>query len=127
MIVPDTNIWIAFLKQNESVKTGFLSLLKDRKIAVIEPIFAELLYGIRKPKDKELVLSYWQILPKLDFDSGSMLKASQFANDQNFHNLGIGLMDAAIIQPVISHGYQLWTLDKKVLGVLDASNRFDQI
>lgn len=126
MIVPDTSIWIEFLKQNEPVTSRFLTLLKAGKVAVIEPIFAELLYGIRKPKDKELVLSFWQILPKLDFESGSMLRASQFANDQNFHNLGVGLMDAAIMQPVINSGYQLWTLDKKVLDVLDATNRFDK-
>ncbi len=125
MTVPDTSVWIEFLKQNEPVTTRFLNLLKAGKIAVIEPIFAEILYAIRKPKDKELVLSYLQILPKLDFEAGSMLRASQFANDQNFHNLGVGLMDAAIMQPVISRGYQLWTLDKKVLGVLDAKNQFE--
>ncbi len=125
MIVPDTSIWIEFLKQNEPVTTRFLTFLKAGKIAVIEPVFAEILYGIRKPKDKELLLSYWQILPKLDFEGGSMLRASQFANDQNFHNLGVGLMDAAIMQPVISRGYQLWTLDKKVLGMLDATKRIE--
>lgn len=125
MIVPDTSIWIEFLRQNEPLTSRFLTLLKAGEIAVIEPIFAELLYGIRKPKDKELVLSYWQILPKLDFESGSMLKASQFANNHNFHNLGIGLMDAAIMEPVIKGGYQLWTLDKRVLTVLDAVHRFD--
>ncbi|WP_114748125.1 PIN domain-containing protein [Pleomorphovibrio marinus] len=125
MIVPDTSIWIEFLKQNDPVTSRFLPLLKAGKIAVIEPIFAELLYGVRKPNDKELVLSYWQILPKLDFENGSMLRASEFANNQNFHSLGVGLMDAAIMQPVINSGYQLWTLDKKVLGVLDTTNRFD--
>lgn len=125
MIVPDTSIWIEFLKQNQPVTSRFITLLKAKKIAVIEPIFAELLYGIRKPKDKELILSYWQVLPKMNFESGSMLTASQFANEQNFHNLGVGLMDAAIMQPVISSGYQLWTLDKKVMRLLDAKNRFD--
>ncbi|WP_154858662.1 PIN domain-containing protein [Cyclobacterium xiamenense] len=125
MIVPDTSIWIEFLKQNDPVTARFLTLLKAGKIAVIEPIFAELLYGVRKPKDKELVLSYWQILPKLDFERGSMLRASHFANDNNFHNLGMGLMDASIMQPVINNGYQLWTLDKKVLSILDAAHRFD--
>lgn len=125
MIVPDTSIWIEFLKQNDPVTSRFLDLLKTGKIAVIEPIFAELLYGIRKSKDKELVLSYWQILPKLDFESGAMLSASQFANKNNFHNLGIGLMDAAIMEPVIRGGHQLWTLDKRVLTVLDIVHRFD--
>lgn len=125
MIVPDTSIWIEFLKQNQPISSRFLALLKARKIAVIEPIFAELLYGIRKPKDKELVISFWQVLPKLDFEKDSLINASAFANENNFHNLGVGLMDAAIIQPVIKNGYQLWTLDKKILSVLDPNNQFE--
>lgn len=125
MTVPDTSIWIEFLKQNQPISSRFLALLKARKIAVIEPIFAELLYGIRKPKDKELVISFWQVLPKLDFEKDSLINASAFANENNFHNLGVGLMDAAIIQPVIKNGYQLWTLDKKILSVLDPNNQFE--
>lgn len=125
MIVPDTSIWIEFLKQNMEVTARFLPLLETRQIATIEPIFAELLYGIRRPRDKELVLSYWQILPRMDFQSGSMLKAAQFANDNNYHNSGVGLMDAAILRPVLDKGFKIWTLDKRILSVLDSSSRFD--
>lgn len=125
MVVPDTSVWIEFLRQNTGLKELFLSLLESRQIVAHEPIFAELLYGVRKPKDKELVLSYWHILPKLEFRGGSLLEAAQFANDQNYHNLGVGLMDVAILLPVLRHGYQLWTLDKRILGVLNAATRFE--
>ena len=125
MVVPDTSIWIEFLKQNEEVGKKFVPLLETGRIAVIEPVFAELLYGIRKQKDKQLVLSYWQILPKVDFQSGSMLKASQFANARNYHNLGVGLMDSSIIVPIIENKFKVWTLDKRILRVLDSSHRFE--
>ncbi len=114
MIVPDTSIWIEFLKQNAEIKEKFIYLLEGRKIAVIEPIFAELLYGVRSDRDKDLILSYWQILPKIEFKEGSMLEAGQFSNKNNYHNLGIGLMDASILKPVIDNGYQIWTLDKRM-------------
>jgi len=125
MVVPDTSIWIEFLKQNLKITTRFVPLLEARDIAVIEPVFSELLYGIRKAKDKELVLSYWNILPKLEFESGSMLLAAQFANKNNYHNLGIGLMDALILRPIITKGYKIWTLDKRILKILDKSTRFN--
>lgn len=125
MIVPDTSVWIEFLKQEREVTSRFLQLMKTRQIAVIEPVFAELLYGIRRPEDKELVLSYWQTLPRLEFPGGSMLDAARFANENNYHNSGVGLMDAAILKPVLDQSYKVWTLDKRILGILDPSNRFD--
>jgi len=124
MVVPDTSIWIEFLKQNADITHRFLSLLETRQVAVIEPVFSELVYGVRKSRDKELVLAYWQLLPKLRFDSGSMLEAARFANDHKYFARGVGLMDAVILLPVLNQGYQLWTLDKRILRILDTQNRF---
>jgi len=101
------------------------SLLEDREIAAIEPVFAELLYGVRTPRDKDIVFSYWQILPKLDFKNGTLIEVSQFANNNNYHNLGVGLIDASIIYPVLANKYQLWTLDKKILKVVGKESRYE--
>ncbi|MDA0194281.1 MAG: hypothetical protein O2887_04135 [Bacteroidetes bacterium] len=56
----------------------YCDLLEAKQVVAIEPVFAELLYGVRTPGDKERVLSYWNV--------------SQFAYKHNYHNLGIGLM-----------------------------------
>ena len=61
-----------------------------------------------------MILSYWQILPKVEFGRASMLRAAEFANDNNFYQSGIGLMDAIIIKAVIDGNHTLWTLDKKI-------------
>ena len=117
MIVPDTNIWIEFFRQSDHITPQIKDLLKHRQIATLEPIFSELIYGVRTNDEKEIVLSYWRILPKLNF---SLLKAAEFANSNNYLNLGIGLIDALIIEPVISNNLKLWTLDKKISRVVDA-------
>jgi len=60
-------------KQRGPYNLDVPSLLEAQVVAAIEPVFAELLYGVRDRKEKEIVLSYWQVLPKIEFESGSMM------------------------------------------------------
>jgi hypothetical protein len=59
-------------------------------------------------------LAYWYILPKIEFGTNTMLKAAEFTNDNNYHNLGIGLMDAVIIKSAIEGNHSIWTLDNRI-------------
>ncbi len=114
MIIIDTSIWIEFLKQNPDYIVEMESLLEDRKVIAIEPIFSELLYGSRSEKEKKSILAYWKILPKVKFSEGSFIDAADFANRNNFHNKGIGLIDAIIYKASFEYNYQVWTLDSKI-------------
>jgi hypothetical protein len=58
-------------------------------------------------KDTEMILSYLQILPRIEFGRTSMLKAAEFVNNRNFHQSGIGLMDAIIIKSVMDGNHTL--------------------
>lgn len=122
MILIDTSVWIEFFKQNIQFVEEIVPLLKGKMIITIEPIFSELIYGVRHKKDKEKILSYWSVLPKIEFGSNTMLKASEFANNNNYYNLGIGLMDAIIIKSAIEGNYSVWTLDKKMIK--NINNKF---
>ena len=119
MILIDTSIWIEFFKQREPFKATVQSLLKSKKALSIEPVFAELLYGVRMQKEKDIIQSYWQILPRAEFGQDSMIKAANYAASQRFLQSGIGLMDAIIIQSVIEGKHMLWTLDKRILSEID--------
>ncbi len=119
MILIDTSVWIEFFKQKEPFKKNVQSLLEAQMIVAIEPVFAELLYGVRNRKEKEIVQSYWQILTRLSFGSSSMIEAALFANDSLYLQSGIGLMDAIIMKSVVDGNHLLWTLDKRMLKGLD--------
>jgi len=114
MILIDTSVWIEFFRQNAMYSERIESLLETREIITIEPVFAELLYGVRQKQDKEMILSYWQILPKITFGMNSMLAASEFANNNKYHQSGIGLMDAVIIKSAMDGDHSIWTLDMKI-------------
>ena len=119
MILLDTNVWIEFYKQNNLYIEEISELLKNKVIIAYEPIFSELLYGVRAKKDKEMILNYWDVLPKITLTENAMLKAAEYANLNNFHNLGIGLMDAIIIKASIDGEHSIWSLDKKINNYID--------
>lgn len=124
MIIADTSVWIEYLKQHSSYVKGMYPLLKSRQIITIEPIFSELLYGVRNKQDRDIIMSFWIILPRVDFGTNSMLEASRFANDNNYYQRGIGLMDAIIIKSAMDGNYSIWTLDKKINNNIDKKYLF---
>ncbi len=114
MILMDTSVWVEFFRQNSAYVDEIRALLERQKVITIEPVFSELLYGVRNKKEKELIQSYWMVLPRIEFGTTSMLQAAEFANKQNYQQLGIGLMDAMIIKSVLDGNHVLWTLDKRI-------------
>jgi predicted nucleic acid-binding protein len=119
MVLLDTSIWIEFLKVNPDYADDVELLLESKQVITIEPIFAELLFGARSNKEKDIILSYWKILPRIKFTEGSFIESADFANKQNYHNVGIGLIDSILSKATVDNKFHIWTLDKKILNNLD--------
>ena len=64
-------------------------------------------------------MAYWNVLPKIRLPDGYLLDAAEFAYSHNHLNLGIGLIDAVIIQVTLQNDAKLWTLDKKLMKCMD--------
>jgi predicted nucleic acid-binding protein len=114
MIIVDTSIWIEFFKQNPDYVGEMESLLESRKVIALEPIFAELLYGSRSERERNRIIAYWKVVPRIKFSEGSFIDSADFANKNNFHNKGVGLIDSSILKASIENGFKVWTLDKKI-------------
>ena len=54
MILVDTTIWIEFFKSNPVFVNDMESLLENKNVITIEPIFAELLYGSRSDIERNI-------------------------------------------------------------------------
>jgi len=119
MIIADTSVWIEFFKQNQDFNAEMTTLMKEKRLINIEPVFAELLYGSRNNNERTMILSYWRVLPKIIFSEGSFIESADFAKRNNYLNSGIGLIDAILAKATIENNYQIWTLDKKILNNLD--------
>ncbi len=119
MILADTSVWIEFFKSNPGFVNDMESFLENKNVITIEPVFAELLYGSRSRNERNMILSYWKILPKIKFAEGSLIESADFANKKNYHNSGIGIIDSILVKAVTENKCLIWTLDKKILNILD--------
>ena len=119
MILIDTSVWIEFFRQKDIYIKAIKPLLGSQKVITIEPIFSELLFGVRNSREKMLVESYWNVLPRIEYGEGSLLEAAKFTNSSDYHKLGIGLMDAIIVKSALDGNHLLWTLDARIIKNLD--------
>jgi len=119
MILLDTSVWIEYFRRNDNFTEVVQSMLKQRMVLAFEPIFSELLFGARGKRDKQMISSFWEVMPRLEFGALSMIEAADYANKQDFQQLGIGLMDALIIQSILNGDHLLWTLDKRINSNID--------
>ena len=119
MIIVDTSIWIEFFRLNPDYVRKLTPLLENRQVATLEPVFAELVYGSKSIKEKNVLMAYWNVLPKIRLPDGYLLDAAEFANSHNHQNLGIGLIDTIIIKVTLQNDAKLWTLDKKLMKCID--------
>ena len=114
MILVDTSVWVEFFRQQRVYSDHLRALLKKKSVVTLEPIFSELMYGVSNRKEYEVIHSFWQMLPKIGFTEGSMIEAASLARERNYHMMGIGVLDAAIIRATEEGGHRLWTLNERI-------------
>ncbi len=114
MILIDTSVWVEFFRQQRVYADHIRVLLKKKAVVTVEPIFSELLYGVSNKQEYEVIHSFWQMLPKMEFTEGSMIEAASLARQRNYHLMGIGVLDAAIIRAAEEGEHRLWTLNDRI-------------
>ena len=124
MILIDTSVWIEFFRQHEPVSSQVSTLLAEQKVITVEPVFSELMFGVIKAQDKSIITTFWQILPKIEFVAETMFEASSFAFQNNSQEFKIGLIDAIIIRSAQKSGHLLWTLDERIISIMDNSQLY---
>lgn len=123
MIIPDTSIWIEFLKGNQRYFPVVKDLLENQKVLAVECIFGELLQGALSKREQTIIESYWENLPKC-FNDDIFIEAGKYSSDNKLHIKGIGLIDSVIILSCKHHNAQIWSLDKKLNSILKKEELF---
>ena len=111
--IVDASIWVEFLKKNPKIFPSMQILLEKNNVIVLECIFGELLQGTISKREREVILSYWDCLPKIN-ESGLWIDAGIYSNKNPLISKGIGLIDSAIIVFAMNNNLLIWTLDKKI-------------
>jgi predicted nucleic acid-binding protein len=123
MIVLDTSIWIEFLKQNPAYTPQVKKLLENREVLVSECIFGELLQGAKGRREIELLMDYWNNLPKCSQEN-IWIDAGKYSADNKLFSKGVGLIDCVIVLAARRHYAQIWSLDKNLNNILTDEEKF---
>ncbi|WP_061209325.1 PIN domain-containing protein [Leptospira borgpetersenii] len=118
MILVDTSVWIEFFRGNEPYFSELKELIESSEVLVHEVVFGELLQGCKNKNEVSFILEYWKNLNTLTSD-GNFLSAGKLSFESKHIDKGIGLIDSVLINEVKSNKLRFWTLDKKILNVLD--------
>lgn len=123
-IVVDTSIWIEFLKGLAPTAGVMRRLLEEHRVWALECVFGELLQGAKNDRERQVIMAYWEALPKIE-DRGLWLQAGIQSGKDNWPSMGLGLIDGVIIAAARARRASVWTLDKKILGILEEDERFN--
>ena len=124
MIIPDTSVWIEFLKNNAEYFSKLKYLLENQQILAIECIFGELLQGAKNKREIEIISLYWENLPKAIIENG-WIEAGIFSSLNKLTSHGVGIIDSFIITTARKYNAQIWSLDKKLNSLLKREERFN--
>jgi len=125
MIIPDTSVWIEFLKNNQRFYPRISKLLEIGEILAVECIFGELLQGVKNKNEKEIILGYWKYLPKISYEN-AIIEAGVYSSENKLLDYGVGLIDAVILIHGLKSNSKIWTLDKKFSGIIPDNMKYTE-
>jgi len=120
MVLIDTSIWIEFLRGNEAYFSHVSELLESGNVHSVEAIFAELLQGANNKREIEIITQYWNNINCFN-EKGLWIESGKFSYEKKLYSKGVGIIDSMIIAYAIRYNIKIWSLDKKLLSVLEKS------
>ena len=112
MVVPDTSIWVAYLRAGAADITHELTAaLERREILACGPVVAELVAGAR-PHDRKSLLASLGGLPWADLDRRAWQTVGLLAAELRDRGLALPLTDLEIAVAAHTARAELWTADR---------------
>ena len=125
MIILDTSVWIEHLKNNPEYFPKICKLLESGEILAVECVFGELLQGVKNKKENEIILKFWEHLPKENFKN-IIIEAGEYSSKNKLLDHGVGLIDAIILMHGIKSNSKIWTLDRNFLRILPDEIKYEK-
>jgi len=111
-IIVDTCVWIEFFREPESGLTLHLKgLLRERKVIMVGMVMAEILQGVKAPKEAKLVKQSLAKLPYLEITRDIWVTAGEISASLRRTGITIPLSDLIIAAIALSGGHEVFTID----------------
>ncbi len=111
-IIVDTCVWIEFFRKQESELTLHLkSLLRERKVIMVGMVMAEILQGVKAPKEATLVKQNLEKLPYLEMTRDVWEAAGEISASLRLAGITIPLSDLIIAGIALSGDHEIFSID----------------
>ena len=111
-IIVDTCVWIEFFRKPESEITLHLKdLLRESKVIMVGMVLAEILQGVKAPKEASLVKESLEKLPYLKMTRDIWESAGRKSATLRASGLTIPLSDLIIACAALSEVHEIFTID----------------
>lgn len=111
-IIVDTCVWIEFFRKPESELTLRLNgLLRERRVRMVGMVVAEILQGIKVPKEASLVRESLERLPYLEMTPNVWEKAGEISASLRTKGITVPLSDLIIAALALSEDHEIFTID----------------
>lgn len=110
-VLPDTSIWVDYLRSGTAGPAATLDDLLERESAVVcGPVLAELLAGA-PPERRDELWHALEALPWADLARSDWQRVGELGHDLRAAGDSVPLTDLAIAVAAVSAGASLWTND----------------
>lgn len=120
-IIVDTCVWIEFFRNPEAPLTlCFNTLLRERRVIMVGVVLAEIIQGVKIPKEAKLVRENLKKLSYLEMTLDTWEKAGEISASLRKNGITIPLTDLIIAAMALSEDLEVFTVDphfKEVPGL----------
>jgi predicted nucleic acid-binding protein len=111
-IIADTSVWMEFFRHDNSSISGHLKyLLRSGKVALVGMVLAEILQGLRAPREGDLVRNSLESLPFIEIGIAVWRQAGEISASLRRKGLTIPLSDIIIASAAMTGGHKVYTTD----------------
>jgi hypothetical protein len=123
----DTSVWSIVLRRNAPSDTAVGRRLAEalqtgEMVLTTGLVLQELLQGVGGPRDRDLILDRFAILPALTPDRSDHIEAAELRNRCRRRGVQIGAIDALLAQLCLRYDLTLLTADDDFRGIAGNSD-----
>ena len=111
-VIVDTSILIDFLKGSEKYAEEITSLLLKNRAITTGIIIAELLQGIKNPKEEQNISELMTAINTLEISTELWIKTGKLSSSLRKKGISLPLTDIAIATLALEFNLYVFTLDK---------------
>jgi len=111
-VIVDTSVLIDFLKGENPVSNTVARLLEKKRIVITGIIIAELLQGIKNPKEENIISELLTGLTILEANTALWIQAGKLSAALRRKGVSLPLTDVAVAALAIENNLSVFTLDK---------------